>query len=86
MGKNYILLLLFLFSFSGLMAKRVDDFVPQAVNYQALACDQNGNPLVNQPIAVQFTVLEGSTTGPIRYKEEHFVTTNFLGLFNLEIG
>lgn len=86
MGKSYNLLLLLLFVFSGLFAQRVDDFVPQAVNYQALARDQNGNPLVNQPIAVQFTVLEGSATGPIRYKEEHFTTTNFLGLFNLEIG
>lgn len=59
---------------------------PQAFSYSAIARDNLGNPLVNQNIGIQFSILKGSTVGPIQYQENHFTPTNQFGLFNLTIG
>lgn len=59
---------------------------PQAFSYSAVARDGQGNPLVNQNIGIQFSILKGSTVGPIQFQENHFTPTNQFGLFNLTLG
>jgi hypothetical protein len=60
--------------------------VPQGVGYQGVATDANGIELVNQAISIQASVLSSSATGNIEWQEEHSVTTDAFGLFNLTIG
>jgi hypothetical protein len=59
---------------------------PQAFSYSAVARNGLGNPLINQNVGIQFSILKGSTVGPIQYQENQFTTTNQFGLFNLTIG
>lgn len=59
---------------------------PQAFSYSAVARDAQGNPLVNQAVGLQFSILRGSTVGPIQYQENQFTTTNQFGIFTLIIG
>lgn len=60
--------------------------VPQAINYQAVARNAAGNPLLNQTIGIKINILEGSMFGPVEYSETHTVTTNQFGLFTLQVG
>ncbi|MEM7658527.1 MAG: hypothetical protein AAF399_20545, partial [Bacteroidota bacterium] len=61
--------------------------VPQALNYQAVARDANGECLGDATISVQFSVRDSSATGPIAYQENHVgILTNEQGLFSLLIG
>jgi hypothetical protein len=59
---------------------------PQAFNYQAVARDQNGDPVVNHQISVKISILSGSASGQVVYSELHSLITNNMGLFDLEIG
>ena len=60
---------------------------PQGINYQAVARDASGNPIVSQTISVQFDIHRGSATGPVSMSETHAnISTNPFGLFSLEIG
>ena len=70
--------------------------VPQGINYQAVALDQQGQPIpgvdiVGRPIddaeiGVRISILEASPTGNVLYQEEHEVLTDQYGMFNLTIG
>ncbi|MCB9232899.1 MAG: hypothetical protein H6581_14600 [Bacteroidia bacterium] len=59
---------------------------PQAINYQGIARDNNGNVLPNTAISIRFSILDGSTLGPSLYTETHSTSTNQFGLFTLAIG
>lgn len=59
---------------------------PAKINYQAIARNNAGNPLLNQNIQVRFTIRDGSTAGAIVYQETQFLTTNQFGLFTALIG
>ncbi|MEM9339092.1 MAG: hypothetical protein AAGA66_10215 [Bacteroidota bacterium] len=59
---------------------------PEKFNYQALARDSLGNPLVNQNISVKFSMRSSSVSGPVRYSEVHYGVTDNLGMFSLIIG
>ncbi len=59
---------------------------PQSFSYQAIVRDSNGNPLADQLVSIQITLHQGTDVGPEVYCETHSVTTNPLGLVNLEIG
>ncbi|MBK6994717.1 MAG: hypothetical protein IPH31_07245 [Lewinellaceae bacterium] len=59
---------------------------PQAINYQAIARDNDGNPIVNASISIQFKILQGELSDRVAYAETFEATTNFGGLFNLQIG
>ncbi|TXB64374.1 hypothetical protein FRY74_11320 [Vicingus serpentipes] len=59
---------------------------PEAINYQAVARNVAGVPMVNQSISVQYAVLQGSSSGTVVYSETHAETTNQFGLFTSEIG
>lgn len=65
----------------GLMAQ-----TPQRINYQGVARDISGNPLVSQPIGLLFTFREGGPSGSAVYEETFAITTNALGLFSLHLG
>lgn len=60
---------------------------PNAFNYSGVARNTNNTPIATQNIGVQFSVLKSNpTTGIVVYSENHFTTTDALGLFNLSIG
>jgi len=57
--------------------------VPQKFNYQGVARNTSGNPLVSTNIGLQLSITDGAAT---LYTESFNVTTNTLGLFNVEVG
>ncbi len=76
--KTIIQTLLFLFLTCSLYAQ-----VPESLNYQAVARNNAGAALVNQTIKVRMTLLRNNVS---LYSETRQVTTNLLGLFNIQIG
>src|SRR6476620_9144723 len=60
--------------------------VPQQINYQGVARNMMGAVLANQNIALRLSLHEGSTTGPVVYKETRNLKTNNVGLFVTAIG
>jgi hypothetical protein len=60
--------------------------VPQGINYQAVARDASGNELINQPLTIQFSIIEDVLAGTISWQETHSVITNDYGLFTAIIG
>lgn len=73
---NFLLILMILVS-------AVYAQVPDAINYQAVARNSSGQALANQSIKVRLSLLRDATT---LYSETRSVTTNALGLFNVQIG
>lgn len=60
--------------------------VPQAFNYQGIARDGSGAPLITANISLRISILKGNLPGTLTYKENHLVQTNKLGLFAIEVG
>lgn len=58
----------------------------KGVNYQAVARDNCGKALPNQPIQVQFIIKEVTVNSPVIFKEQHIYSTNLYGLFTVKIG
>ncbi len=81
MKNNFITTLIILFiSFSSIAQS------PQLINYQAVAHDNNGDPILNENLDVRIGIISASVNGAIEWEEEHSVTTNNYGLFSLLIG
>src|SRR3989344_6287479 len=59
---------------------------PQGFNYQAVARNSSGVAVVSQPIGLQISLRQTTSTGTIVYTETHAVTSNNLGLVNLVVG
>lgn len=60
---------------------------PEKINYQAVARDVSGNPLVNQSLTVTYQIRQSSPSGTSVYTETHSgISTNQFGLFTAEIG
>lgn len=59
---------------------------PNAFNYSGVARDAQANPIINQTIGIQISILQTSSLGSVQYQENHFVNTDDFGLFNLIIG
>ncbi len=60
---------------------------PEKINYQAVARDISGTPLINQTLNVTYQIRQSSPTGTSVYTETHTgISTNQFGLFNAEIG
>ncbi len=60
---------------------------PNLINYQAVARDNNGQALVNKPIKIRISLNQSDNNGSFTYYSEiRNVTTNALGLFNVQIG
>ncbi|MDC0460514.1 hypothetical protein OAM07_07135 [Crocinitomicaceae bacterium] len=91
--KNIIILF---FTIFGLTLSAQQEAPPQGINYQAVVYSDNGNnqPGLNSPgqvlwnedIGVQFSILSGSATGSVIYKETHATSTDEFGMFDLVIG
>jgi hypothetical protein len=60
--------------------------LPQGISYQAVARNSDGQELVNENLFVLISIRESATNGPISWQEEHSVSTNDFGLFQLIIG
>ena len=59
---------------------------PEKIDFQAMARDGSGNPLIDQSVGARISIRQGSPTGTIVYQEEHTTTTDSYGLFVLAIG
>jgi hypothetical protein len=59
---------------------------PQAINYQAVARDNEGVPLSEIELQIEAGIIQGNPDGNEVYAETHTVTTDIFGLFNLFIG
>ena len=59
---------------------------PNAFNYQGVARDLTGNPILNRNIGIRVSILQGTITGNEAYKELHLISTSNTGLFNIQIG
>ncbi|MEZ7876087.1 MAG: hypothetical protein QMB86_03705, partial [Polaribacter sp.] len=59
---------------------------PEKMSYQAVIRDATNTLLTNQPVGMQISILQTTTTGTAVYTETQTVTTNTNGLVSLEIG
>jgi BclB C-terminal domain-containing protein len=59
---------------------------PQLINYQAVVRNNTGAPVVNQNVSLRFSIHNTSSTGTVIYQETQTLSTNALGLVNLQIG
>jgi len=60
--------------------------VPQAINFQAIARDGFGNPMINTNIQIRLSVIDSSLGGSIVYQELRALQTNAYGSFSFQIG
>ncbi|MBP7497553.1 MAG: hypothetical protein KA792_07830 [Bacteroidales bacterium] len=81
MKKVFLLILIVSFQFSF-----VNSQTPQAFKYQAVARDVNGKELADKQLNLRIGISKSNTGSPVVYSESFIVTTNALGLFNIEIG
>lgn len=79
--KKFLPLLFFCLLSSILMAQ-----MPKVINYQAVARNSSGQPLANQTIGVRLSVVNTLAGNASLYSETRTVTTNSLGLFNIQFG
>lgn len=80
--KKYFLMLIAFVVFCG----NIQSQAPQRFNYQVIARDADGNPLINQSVNFQISILQGSAAGTAVYIETHAITTNDFGLATMAIG
>ncbi len=59
---------------------------PGWFNYQAVARDAQGSPLIEQEISVKIEIRTSSPEGSVLYEETHHAVTDPFGLFSLKIG
>ena len=63
-----------------------DGYVPEGLNYQAIARDEDGNILSDTRIGIRIELLSGEQGDEIEYRELHHVRTDANGQFSLVIG
>ncbi len=81
MKKLLVLSIILLASVSSMFAQ-----APQGISYQTVVRNASGVPIPNQSITIRLSVVIGSPTGNIVYRETHSTATTPLGLVNLIIG
>lgn len=59
---------------------------PNQFRYQAVARDATGEVLPSTNVGIEISIRDLAATGTIIFRENHNVTTNEFGLFNLSIG
>jgi hypothetical protein len=60
--------------------------VPQGINYQGIAENASGTPLINQTIGIKIAIHAGTSGGIIEWEETHSPLTDQFGLFSIVIG
>ena len=81
MKKIFILLLAAFIVSSNIRAQ-----IPQAINYQAIVRNVQGQPQAATLVNFRFQILDGSQTGAVVFQETDTVTTNPFGLAIIQIG
>ena len=82
MKKSLLLLLVIVLSSLSMSAQ-----VPQGINYQAIARNSSGSPIVSSTLSVKFEIFNAAIGGTSLFVENHSpVSTNVYGLFTLQIG
>ena len=79
--KRLFLFLTFAFACSLIIAQ-----TPVQFNFQAVARDLAGNPMVNEDVDFRLSILQGSEAGAAIFVEGQSVQTNNFGLANLLVG
>jgi len=74
------------FLFGIFIAAALSAQTPDAFNYQAVARDASGEPLLNTNISVRISILPGSVASTAIYMESFSLVTNDFGLFTIEVG
>jgi hypothetical protein len=59
---------------------------PQSFSYQAVVRSANNELVVNKPVGMKISLLQGSENGPVAYTETHTPTSNANGLVSIAIG
>jgi len=86
-GSNVSTVIILLFFFTLSSAPSALSQIPQGFNYQALARDETGDPIVRTELPVMITIQADSLGKEIIWKELHSrVETNDFGLINLIVG
>ncbi len=65
---------------------QVQDKIPQAISYQAVARDTQGKVVSEKTIGVKVEILKGSADGNVVFSETHTLTSSKTGTVNLLIG
>jgi len=60
--------------------------VPKGLNYEAIARDDNGFPIIKKNIVVVISILSALSPEKIEWEEVHSLTTSESGFFSLVIG
>lgn len=76
-------ILLFLFT---LTACAVYAQAPLSTNYQAIARNAQGDPVLNQFVRLKFSIIQNYPSGAVYYIETDTATTNQFGLFTVPVG
>ncbi|TKT86536.1 phage tail protein [Dyadobacter frigoris] len=79
--KNLSLLLLLLLTGANLFAQ-----APDAINYQAVVRNSTDQLVANTAMGVQVTILQGSASGTVTYRETFSLSSNANGLISFAIG
>lgn len=69
-----------------LLALGLNAQTPQAIQYQAVVRNSDGNLVKNQKVSYEISILGGSASGASVYTETHVDTTDEFGVSNLLIG
>lgn len=59
---------------------------PESFKYQTAVRNASGEPIVNEDVSFEISIVKTSTVGLVVYAETHLVTTNAYGLANLNVG
>lgn len=78
--KNILLLITLFFTVN------VYSQAPQSFKYQATARNNSGVLIVNQPVGMQTSIIQGSANGNAVYVETYSPVTDDFGLINIDIG
>jgi uncharacterized protein (TIGR02145 family) len=86
MKKKLYMMMAILMIATSIFCQQANAQAPQGIPYQAVARDNAGNLIKNQPISLRFSIHDGTANGNVVYSETHSVTTDALGLFSVNIG
>ena len=59
---------------------------PQKMNYQAMLTDNNDQPLINQPVEMDFSIWSAANGGTNLWGESHSTATNWIGVVSVVLG
>ncbi len=79
-------LLIFAVGLSLFLTNDVLAQVPQGMSYQSVVRNSSGAPQLSTPVALRFSILQGSATGTAVYVETQNFTTNAQGVVTGTIG